>query len=256
MTKLRRLHEEQGQSPWLDNLTRTLVRGGTLKRLVADGVRGVTANPTIFANAIEGSDASLARYGEVIEAYLAGLERLAETSGDLSGIHSVASFFVSRIDVEVDRQIRAIDTSRACALMGLAGIAQAKLAYQSFQHSVGSERWANLAAMGARLQRPLWASTSTKNPDRPDTLHVDGLIGPNTINTLPETTINAFNAHGTLARTLDIGVQETTDVVHALADIEIDIELAGATPQDQAIQGFERSYAHILQVLNAKPRPT
>jgi transaldolase len=176
MTKLQRLYDEQGQSPWLDNLTRVYLRDGTLGRLVADGIRGVTANPTIFARAIEDSDAGtdgfvsievapeLARYAEVIDAYLAGLETLAEGGGDLASVHSVASFFVSRVDTEVDRRLDAVGTSDALALRGQVAVAQAKLAYRLFGDRFVDQRWERLAARGAQVQRPLWASTSTKDP--------------------------------------------------------------------------------------------
>src|SRR5262245_4519460 len=273
MTKLQRLFDDYRQSPWLDNLTRPYLRDGTLARLVADGLRGVTANPTIFAKAIEGSSAydeqfdallaagrsvpdaywelviddiahalavlrptfdasggtdgfvsvevapelasdtdatiaaardlhkriaqpnllvkipatpegvpaihamiaegrsinitlifSLSRYAEVIEAYLSGLEALAEQGDDLAAVHSVASSFVSRVDTEVDRRLDAVGAEAARALRGRAAVAQAKLAYQMFRDRFTGERWARLARLGAHLQRPLWASTSTKNP--------------------------------------------------------------------------------------------
>ncbi|HZA82727.1 MAG TPA: transaldolase, partial [Actinomycetes bacterium] len=332
MTKLHQLHDRYGQSPWLDNLTRVYLRDGTLGRLVADGIRGVTANPTIFARAIEGSDAydeqfatliahgrpvtdaywdlvvddivdalavlrptfdssagtdgfvsvevapelardsdatiaaarqlhewiaqpnllvkipatgqgvpaiqamiaeghsinitlifSLARYAEVIDAYLAGLETLARRGGDLASVHSVASFFVSRVDTEVDRRLDAIGTSDALALKGQAAIAQAKLAYRLFQDRFSGPCWEALAARGAQVQRPLWASTSTKNPSYPDTLYADSLIGPDTVNTLPEPTIAAFEDHGTLARSIDRGVDVAGAVMDTLAEVGVDM---------------------------------
>jgi transaldolase len=155
---------------------------------------------------------SLARYEQVIEAYLSGLEAFADRGGDPSGVHSVASFFVSRVDTEVDRRLAA-GTREALALRGQAAIAQAKLAYRLFQESVAGERWQRLAGRGAHPQRPLWASTSAKNPDYPDTRYVDELIGPGTVNTLPEATIAAFTDHGTLARTVDTAVDEAADVM-------------------------------------------
>jgi transaldolase len=145
----------------------------------------------------------LERYDAMIEAYLAGLEALP---GDLSGVHSVASFFVSRVDTDVDQRLEAIGTEEALALRGSAGLAQAKLAYQLFRQRFSGRRWDALAARGARLQRPLWASTSTKNPAYADTRYVDGLIGPDTITTLPEATIAAFEDHGTMATTVDVDV--------------------------------------------------
>ena len=121
---------------------------------------------------------------------------------------SVASFFISRVDTEVDRRLEAIGSDEALALRGKAAVAQGKLAYQQFVETFPGQRWDALAARGARVQRPLWASTSTKNPDFPDTLYVDELIGPHTVNTLPDTTLEAFADHGTLARRVDADVDE------------------------------------------------
>jgi transaldolase len=363
MTMLQRLYDEQGQSPWLDNLTRVYLRDGTLGRLVTDGIRGVTANPTILAKAIEGSDAydqqfaalmakgrpvtdaywdlvtddivdalgvlgptfdasggtdgfvsvevapelardtgatiaaarqlhqriaqpnlfvkipatgegvpaiqamiaegrstnitlifSLARYAEVIDAYLAGLETLARRGGDLTSVHSVASFFVSRVDTEVDRRLDAIGTSDALALKGRAAVAQAKLAYRLFGDRFAGDRWERLAAQGAHVQRPLWASTSTKNPSSPDTLYVDSLIGPDTVNTLPEPTIAAFEDHGTLARSLDRGVDQAGAVMDALAEAGVDMNDVGRVLEDQGVASFHQSFAHVLQALQTKAR--
>jgi transaldolase len=363
MTALHRLYAEHGQSPWLDNLTRGYLRDGTLARLVAGGIRGVTANPTIFARAIEGSadydeefaaltaagcsvedaywelvvaditaalavlrpvhDAadgtdgfvsvevapelardtratigaarmlheridepnlfvkipataqgvpaieamiaegrsinitlifSLARYAEVIEAYLAGLEAFTGRGGDPSAVHSVASFFVSRVDTEVDRRLDAIGTDEALALRGHAALAQAKLAYRLFQERLSGERWQRLADLGGHRQRPLWASTSTKNPAYPDTLYVDGLIGPDTVNTLPEQTIAAFEDHGRLARTLDTGVDEAAEVMRRLAAVGVDMDDVGRTLTDEGVAGFHESFRHMLASLAAKAR--
>src|SRR5881394_959432 len=134
---------------------------------------------------------SLQRHDEVIEAYLSGLEALDKADGDLSSVHSVASFFVSRVDTEVDRRLEAIGSPDALAARGKAAVAQAKLAYQLFRERFSGPRWEALAGKGANLQRPLWASTSTKNPAYPDLLYVDNLIGPDTVDTLPEATIKA-----------------------------------------------------------------
>jgi transaldolase len=242
------------------------LRDGTLGRLVADGIRGVTANPTIFARAIEDSDAGtdgfvsievapeLARYAEVIDAYLAGLETLAEGGGDLASVHSVASFFVSRVDTEVDRRLDAVGTSDALALRGQVAVAQAKLAYRLFGDRFADQRWERLAARGAQVQRPLWASTSTKDPSYPDTFYVDRLIGPDTVDTLPETTIAAFEDHGTLARTIDSGVDHAGAVMDRLAEVGVDMDDVGRTLEDQGVAGFHQSFAHVLQALEHKAR--
>jgi transaldolase len=197
---------------------------------------------------------SLARYAEVIDAYLAGLETLAEGGGDLASVHSVASFFVSRVDTEVDHRLDAIGTSDALALRGQAAVAQAKLAYRLFGDRFAGQRWGRLAARGAQVQRPLWASTSTKNPAYPDILYVDGLIGPDTVNTLPEPTIAAFEDHGTVARTIDSGVNDASVVMDRLAEVGVDIDDVGRTLEDQGVASFHQSFAHVLQVLETRAR--
>jgi transaldolase len=197
---------------------------------------------------------SLARYAEVIEAYLSGLETLAQRGGDLASVHSVASFFVSRVDTEVDRRLDVIGTGDALGLRGRAAVAQAKLAYRLFRDQFSGSRWEALAARGAQVQRPLWASTSTKNPAYPDTLYVDSLIGPDTVNTLPESTIAAFEDHGTLARTIDSGVGDAEAVMRALAEVGVDMDDVGRTLEDQGVASFHESFAHVLQVLESKAR--
>jgi transaldolase len=350
VNRLQRLHAEQGQSPWLDNITRSYLRDGVLAGMVEGGIRGVTANPSILAKAIESStdydeqflalrvqgasvlDAywdvvvtdivdglnvlrpvfdgseggdgfvsievapdlahdtegtivatralhewigepnvlvkipattegvaaieamtasghsinvtlvfSLTRYAEVIEAYLSGLETLVAGGGDPSKVHSVASFFLSRVDTEVDARLRAFGLEGA-VLQGRAAVAQAKLAYQLFTERFSGRRWERLAALGAHRQRPLWASTSTKNPAYRDTLYVDELIGPDTVNTLPETTIAAFEDHGTVARTIDTHVEESAEVMRRLAGVGIDMDDVGSVLEEQAIGAFERSF--------------
>src|SRR5919112_1692211 len=152
---------------------------------------------------------SIQRYREVIEAYLGGLEELAASGGDLTQPASVASFFVSRVDTLVDKELQELvdkggfQAEAARARLGTAAIDNAKLAYEIFQQAFSGPRWEALAAAGARVQRPLWASTSTKNPEYVDTLYVDTLIGPDTVNTMPEATLDAFEDHGTVARTVD-----------------------------------------------------
>jgi transaldolase len=363
MTTLGRIFEEQGQSLWLDNLTRPQLRDGTLSRLVAAGIRGVTATPTIVARAIESSDAydaqfatlvsaghtvedaywelvvsdvvraleilrptfdqshgrdgfvsievaprwaydteatvvaaralherirepnllvkipataegvravetmiaegrsinvtlvfSLRRYGEVLDAYLSGLESLSRRGGDLSVVHSVASFFVSRVDTEVDGRLDALGTQVGLPLRGRTAVAQAKLAYQLFRKAHSGERWERLVQQGARVQRPLWASTSTKNPRYPDTLYVDSLIGPDTVNTLAERTLEAFADHGELSRTIDTGVESALAVLAALSTLGIDMDDVGRTLEAQGIAAFEASVTHVLGTLEAKSR--
>lgn len=363
MTKLHRLYHQQGQSPWLDNLTRPYLRDGSLARFVEDGIRGVTSNPTIFAKAIEGSDAydeqfttlmaagatvddaywdlviddvadaltllrptfdasaggdgfvsievapnlardavgtitaardlharinqpnlfvkipataeglpaiqamtaegrsinitlifSLSRYHQVIEAYRSGLEEFAGTGGDVSAVNSVASFFVSRVDSEVDRRLERIGTPEAFVLRGRAGVAQAKLAYQLFCDQFADDRWIELTKHGAHSQRPLWASTSTKNPAYEDTLYVDNLIGPDTVNTLPESTIIAFEDHGAIVRTIDRDVADAAEVLEGLARVGVDMEDVGLTLEELGVASFRESFAHVLETLTTKAR--
>jgi transaldolase len=137
-------------------------------------------------------------------------------------------------------------------LGGQAAVAQAKLAYRLFRKTHSGERWNRLAAKGARLQRPLWASTSTKNPRYPDTLYVDQLIGPDTVSTLPENTIRAFEDHGTLARTIDVNVADAERVMQAIADAGVDMGDVGQTLEDQGVGAFQKSFDHVLDTLAAK----
>jgi transaldolase len=189
---------------------------------------------------------SLTRYAEVIEAYLTGLETFTARGGDPTRVHSVASFFVSRVDTEVDQRLEAIGTTEALALRGQAAIAQAKLAYRLFTQRFSGPRWHHLAGLGAHPQRTLWASTSTKNTSYADTRYVDELIGPSTVNTLPEPTIAAFEDHGHLARTLDSRVDDAVMVMSRLAATGIDMEEVGLVLEDRAVAGFSHSFEHAL----------
>ncbi len=364
MGRLHDLHSEQGQSPWLDNLRRGWMTTGELQTWLDKGVRGLTSNPSIFANAmmqtddydaeletlakagtsiedaywelvvgdirqalalltpvheasggedgyvsvevspelahdeaatvaaarelddrieapnlyikvpatVEGVPAiktligegrsinvtlifSLDRYRDVMEAYLSGLEaRLADAGDDtdLSTISSVASFFISRVDVEVDRRLDEIGTETALALKGKAAVAQGQIAYQIFTETFSGDRWDALAAKGARFQRPLWASTSTKNPEYSDTLYVDTLIGPNTVNTLPEKTLVAFDEGGTVARTVDADYADAHDVVAQLGALGIDLEEVALKLETEGVAGFAKSFVDVLDTLGTR----
>jgi len=361
-SRLAALYDQQGQSPWLDNLKRGYLTSGQLVAIRDRGVRGLTSNPSIFQKAIqdsndydeqfadlrtrstsivdaywalvvrdihgacdvfaevydhsEGIDGyvsvevdpglahdgpgtevaarelheridrrnlmvkipgteeglapieqmisegrsinvtlifSLDRYSKVIEAYLAGLERLAAApSADLSQVASVASFFISRVDSEVDRRLDVIGTDEALALRGKAAVAQGKLAYQLFLDAFSGPRWDALAARGARVQRPLWASTSTKNPAYPDTLYVDELIGPNTVNTLPDATLEAFADHGTLARRVDVDVDDDRAVWEALPRAGVDMDEVAAQLEREGVSSFQKSFDELITALGAK----
>jgi len=361
MTRLQQLHDEYGQSPWLDNLTRRYLRDGTVQRFVDSGIRGVTANPTILGKAIESSDDydddfagmlerglsveraywelvlddirvaadvlrpthdashgtdgfvsievgpeiaydtdatiaaardlhrrldlanvfvkipataqgvpaieamvaegrninvtlifALPRHEQVMDAYISGLERLATAGGDVSRVQGVASFFVSRVDTEVDKRLAAIGTDQALALRGRAAIAQAKLAYSAFQTKFGGARWERLAALGASAQRPLWASTSAKDPAYPDTMYVDNLIGPDTVNTMPEKTIAAFEDHGHLARCVDEGHDNAVATMSNLAQVGISMDAVGNVLEEQGVASFHESFTHVLTSLESK----
>ncbi len=189
---------------------------------------------------------SVERYEAVIDAYLDGLETF---DGDLSTVSSVASFFVSRVDNEVDRRLDAIGTPAALALRGQAAIANARLAYERFGERFSGERWDALVARGARVQRPLWASTSTKDPSYPDTLYVDSLIGPSTVNTLPDATLEAFDDHGALDRTIDGVPGDAAAVVAALAELGIDLGEVTELLEQQGVASFVESFDDLLATL-------
>lgn len=361
MGKLHRLHQEQDQSPWLDNIRRDWLRSGEIARWIERGVRGVTSNPSIFqkavaqghaydeqltelsaagkdiediywdvvisdivdaldlfedvhresngldgfvsievspllANDTEGTVAqardlwkridrpnlyvkipataegvpairtmvgemaninvtlmfSLDRYVDVMEAYVAGLEdAVAAGADDLSGVVSVASFFISRVDTEVDHRLEAIGTPGALDLRGLAAVAQGQLAYQLFTEKFSGARWEALAAKGARPQRPLWASTSTKNPAYPDTLYVDTLIGPNTVNTLPEATLEAFEDHGTLARTVDADVDAARTRWASIGEL-VDLDDVARVLEEEGVAAFKKSFHEMIAAFEEK----
>jgi len=192
---------------------------------------------------------SLERHREVMEAYLRGLERLVAAGGDPAGVASVASFFVSRVDTEADRRL---DELGRPDLAGRLAVANARLAYRNWQEVFAGERWEFLASKGASKQWCLWASTSTKNPAYPDTLYVDSLIGPETVNTMPEETVRAFQDHGTVARTIDDGVEEATRLFDELADAGVDVADVTETLEAEGVQKFADSFEQLLDGIRAK----
>ncbi len=200
---------------------------------------------------------SLDHYRAVAQAYIAGLEKLAASGRDLTRAASVASFFVSRIDSAVDRQLEALPShlpaaSGSQSLQGKAAIASAKVAYSLFGEIFSGERWARLAAQGARVQRPLWASTSTKNPAYPDTMYVDGLIGPDTVNTVPPATLDAFRDHGTVRRTVDRGLDEAREHLARLAELGVDLDTVSQELQDDGVAAFAGSFDSMLDSIGRK----
>jgi transaldolase len=193
---------------------------------------------------------SLRRYAEVAESYIRGLERLVAAGGDPSKVASVASFFVSRIDTEADRRLEEIGGHDD--LLGRLAIANAKLAYRHYQHTFQGPRWEYLASKGATPQRVLWASTSTKNPAYLDTSYVDDLIGPDTINTMPEETIVAFQDHGSPRPSLTEGLSDAQSVFDELAAAGVDYDDVTDTLEREGVEKFEASFRDLLDSLGAK----
>jgi transaldolase len=192
---------------------------------------------------------SLQRYEEVAEAYIRGLERLVESGGDPSRVASVASFFVSRVDTEADKRL---DEAGAPALKGKLAIANAKLAYERYKELFSGERWQRLADAGATKQRCLWASTSTKNPDYRDVLYVEELIGAQTVNTMPEETIEAFQDHGEVAATLEQGIDEAKRLFADLASAGVDYDDVVRVLEEEGVQKFADSFSELLDGIAAK----
>ena len=193
---------------------------------------------------------SLTDYDKVAEAYISALEARAAAGEPIDRIASVASFFVSRIDTLADELLEArvqADETRAQELMGQVAIANAKVAYQHFLEFFKSERFRKLEAKGARVQRVLWASTSTKNPAYSDVMYVDTLIGPHTVNTLPDDTMDAFRDHGTLAQTVDTGAAEAQAVLDALSAVGVDYHAMTRQLQQEGVDKFVQPYHALLE---------
>jgi transaldolase/glucose-6-phosphate isomerase len=192
---------------------------------------------------------SLDHYDAVAGAYIAGLEKLAAAGGDLSSVASVASFFVSRVDTAVDRALEALGNED---LLGRIAIANAKAAYARFKATFSGQRWAKLSAQGARVQRPLWASTGTKNPLYSDTLYLDALIGPDTVNTVPPATLSAFVDHGTAAPTLEEGIAEAHGELARLAGLGIDLPAITQSLQDEGVASFAHAFQSLMASIQEK----
>ncbi len=362
--------QDEGVSPWLDNLKRDMFSGGVLDRLIReDGIRGQTSNPTIFQKAIsqgslydqqiltlaqagkgpeelvwdlmiqdvqtacdhfrpvydasQGRDGyvslelnptmahdtqgsltqarqlaprvdrpnlmlkvpatleglpvvtallaegvnvnvtllfSAVRYQQVLEAWMEGLERRLEQGGSIQGIHSVASFFVSRVDTEaekrMDQRLKEEPGLKADldALRGRIAVANARVAYGVFEKMLASPRWERLKARGAAVQRPLWASTSTKNPAYRDTIYVDDLIGPDCVNTMPDETIEAFRHHGTVRSTLNAeNLAEAQQVLSRFAALGFDLaDITDNTLEGEGVQKFAASYLDLVEAVRAQ----
>jgi transaldolase len=210
-------------------------------QLTADGV---SVNVTLLFD--------VGRYEDIAEAYVSGLERRHEAGEPIDRIASVASFFVSRVDGKIDAKLDELGRED---LKGKAAIANARIAYESFQRIFSGERWEKLAAAGANVQRPLWASTSTKNPDYPDTLYVDELIGPNTVNTMPDATIEAARDHAHAARTVDKDVEGAHKLMDELREIGIDVDhIVKVELVEEGVASFAKSFDSLIESIAEKAR--
>ncbi len=207
--------------------------------------QGISVNVTL----IFGID----RYRGVMDAYLTGLEQARDAGLDLSAIHSVASFFVSRVDTEVDPRLEKIGTEEALALRGEAAVANARLAYAAYQEVIASERWRNLAAVGANPQRPLWASTGVKNEDYPDTLYVAELVVADTVNTMPEKTLDAFADHGEVRGDTVTGrADQAQQVFDRLAAVGIDFDDVLEVLEREGVEKFSKSWAELVETVEGQ----
>ncbi|MCC3279320.1 transaldolase [Arthrobacter sp. zg-Y40] len=213
-----------------------------LPAITATLAAGISVNVTLIF--------SLERYREVINAYMLGIEQAKENGHDLSTIHSVASFFVSRVDAEIDKRLDGIGTDEAKALKGKAGLANARLAYQVFEEQFVSERWQVLSAAGANAQRPLWASTGVKDPALPDTLYVTGLVAPHTVNTMPEKTLEATADHGEVTgNTVSGTYEESNAVLDSLDGLGISYNEVVEQLETEGLDKFVASWGELLQTV-------
>jgi transaldolase len=218
-----------------------------LPAIAACLAEGISINVTLIF--------SLARYDEVMDAFLDGMERARQAGHDLSGMASVASFFVSRVDTEVDARLDKVGTPEAAALRGRAAIANARLAYQRYEAMIASPRWVALAAAGARPQRPLWASTSVKDPTYPDTRYVTDLVAPGVVNTMPEATLRAVADHGRVPGDSVRGhYADAQRVLSALAEVGVDYDDVTAHLEDNALAIFDASWRDLGDQLAARLR--
>jgi transaldolase len=206
---------------------------------------GVSVNVTLIF--------SVQRYREVMDAFMAGLEQAKANGHDLSTIHSVASFFVSRVDTEVDKRLEAIGTDEAKALRGTAAVANARLAYAAFQETFAQDRWQALANAGAKPQRPLWASTGTKNPEYSDVKYVEELIVADTVNTMPENTLLAFADHGEVPGDTVTGrAGEARQGFEKLAAVGVDIDDVYEVLEREGVEKFEKSWLELLETVRGQ----
>lgn len=206
---------------------------------------GISVNVTLIF--------SIERYREVMDAYMSGLEQRLDAGKTLAGLQSVASFFVSRVDTEVDKRLESIGTAEALALRGTAAVANARLAYAAFEEVIASERWQRLEEAGASRQRPLWASTSVKNPEYSDTMYVTELVAPGTVNTMPEGTLEAVADHGVIAGdTITPNYGHARKIMAELAGVGIDMADVTRVLEDEGVDKFATSWNDLLGSVDAK----
>lgn len=249
ISSARHLHERVAQPNLLVKIPATRAGLAAIETMIGEG-RSI--NVTLIF--------SLERYDEVIDAYLGGLEKLAAAGKPLEQVASVASFFVSRVDTEVDRRLDELASAKqgtplaekARSLRGTAALAQARLAYELFTERFNEERFLALRAKGARLQRPLWASTSTKDPSYPDLKYVEGLIGPDTVDTMPGPTVEAFIDHGQVARTIDLDVDTARRHLDELAELGIHMDEVTDKLEHEGVASFAKSFEELSERLKEK----
>ncbi|PSL04040.1 transaldolase [Haloactinopolyspora alba] len=216
-----------------------------LPAITATIAAGISVNVTLIF--------SIDRYREVMDAYQAGLEQRLENGESLDGIASVASFFVSRVDAEVDKRLETIGTDEALGLRGKTAVANARQAYAAYEDFVATERWQRLEAAGALRQRPLWASTSTKNPDYPDTMYVTQLVAPETVNTMPESTLEATADHAVITGdTVRPYREDSANVLAAVRAAGVDLDDATEVLEREGVEKFATSWNELLDSVNAK----
>lgn len=247
LAEARRLWKMVDRPNVMIKIPATVAGISAIRRAIAEGIN---VNVTLIF--------SLERYSQVMEAYLQGLEMRVDQEMEIAGVASVASFFVSRVDTAVDARLEVLrsenllESERASDLMGQAAIANAKLAYASFLEHFNTNRFKALQKQGAQYQRPLWASTSTKNPDYPDTYYVDNLIGPHTVNTLPPKTLDAFRDHGVVKNTIEADVEGAQASLGELADLGISMTEVTDQLEREGVEKFAASYINLIDTVRAK----
>ena len=241
VSEARRLYAAVGRKNAMIKVPATPEGIPAIRQLIGDGIN---INITLMF--------SMDHYEAVAQAYLDGLQQLLDNGGDPTKVASVASFFVSRVDSAVDKKLTALNDPAAEALMGKTAVANSKVVYQRFKEIFHGEAFETYRAAGAAVQRLLWASTSTKNPDYPDTLYIDALIGPETVNTMPPKTIDAFRDHGTVANTLEKDVAEAQLVLDNLVELGINLDEITEKLQKDGVESFTKSFRELMTTLEKK----